>query len=146
MKIENIWKDFRFVISDLFINNRIIEKAIISFYNKNLLNLDEDCFIIIQFKVKLDNSEIRSISYIQTVQIKELNLLIEIFQEFWNIRSEEYHILIVEEIIFTYKIMLFNNDYISKSKISRHVKILTDKKSNIKFKGFNLPNTMDVTE
>jgi hypothetical protein len=69
--------------------------------------------------------------------------LFEIFSEFWNIRDEDYLSLNPSHIVFTYK-LLDNNEIIKTSKINRSIR-LKEKPNSFKFKGYNLPTTMDFT-
>ena len=56
------------------------------------------------FKIQNENGDIRSISYLEVVNVNDLNKLIIVFKEFWNLKDEEYHQYIVNRIIFAYKI------------------------------------------
>jgi len=49
--------------------------------------LNQDQYLTIIFKVKMENENIRSISLSQTIQLKEYYKLYSIFKEYWDIRS-----------------------------------------------------------
>jgi DNA polymerase type B, organellar and viral len=104
---------------------------------------NKDNLILIQFKIKLLNNSYRSISYLQTVNFNDLNDLIDIFIEFWSLRDEDYISLNPSHIVYTYKIINDHNNIIT-TKINRSKSIKSS--DFIKFKGFNLPNTMDFLE
>jgi hypothetical protein len=101
--------------------------------------------IIIQFKVELSNGLIRSISHLQTVSLQdsEIEVLFDIFNEYWNIRSQEYKIESINTIIYTYKI-LFDTGPVVKRRINRAPSLKPA--ASYSFKGYDLPNTMDFTE
>jgi len=67
--------------------------------------LSEDLIIVIQFKVKLDSGEFRSISRLQMEYIKDYEILLKIFIYYWNNKSEDYYLVNYSDIIFTYKIL-----------------------------------------
>jgi hypothetical protein len=85
--MKNNWLDFRFIINNLLISENIIKISLNELYNTKLNLLNKEQFILIQFKI-IDNKQIcRSISYLQTIKLKEFHLLNEIFNEFWNVKS-----------------------------------------------------------
>jgi hypothetical protein len=85
--MKNNWLDFRFIINNLLISENIIKMSLNELYNTKLNLLNKEQFILIQFKI-IDNKQIcRSISYLQTIKLKEFHLLNEIFNEFWNVKS-----------------------------------------------------------
>lgn len=139
----NKWLDFNYEIKNQILTNQHITIALLKFWNEIISKLENEQYIHIQFKIKLDNNLIRSISYIQTVKKEDYQLLLDSFISFWDIRSEDYHINIVSGIIFNYK--LISKDFnIIESKINLHNKINLNKKATFKFGGFNLPTTMDI--
>lgn len=108
--------------------------------------VNKDTSILIQFKIKIDKNNYRSISYLQTVKLNDLKDLTDVFTEFWNLRDEDYTSLTPTHIVFSYKYLNDTLKYGSliSSKFNRD-KSLNNKKS-INFKGFNLPNTMDFSK
>jgi hypothetical protein len=92
--------------------------------------------------------EIRSISFMQKVGINDFESLLEIFNEFWLMRSEQYHSMNVLKIIYTYKMV--SNETLSISSNSKLIRTFLPKenkeKEEISFSGINLPNTMDLTD
>lgn len=119
--------------------------------------------LLIIFKIKTINNQIRSISYMQIIGLDEIDLLKKIFIEFWELKTEEYFQAEVTDILFTYKIIL-SPDLERKTLKSEGAVLLGESgliikeevekgryKNSIKrqsvnrtlFSGINLPNTMD---
>lgn len=136
--IFNKWTDFYYELDPQIITKNKIIAALSKLYSE-LNQLSNDLTILIQFKIKIDNNNFRSISYLQSINIDQFNELKDIFIEFWNFKDEDYISLKASHIIFTYKI-INPNFYKIKPKINR-TKLLYD--NTINFKGYNLPNTMD---
>ena len=63
-----------------------------------LENNSTSSLILIQFKINNNNN--RSISYLQTVKLDELNDLIDIFIEFLNLRDEDYRSWKLSHIVY----------------------------------------------
>ena len=107
MKNNTRWKHFTYPLLNSLVFGDKIYKALANFwYNciKGKSNFN------IQFKVKFVTGERRSISYLQTVTNKDLDLLCEIFTEFWNIKSDYYHQSKIDEIIFIYQFINIDTD------------------------------------
>lgn len=140
----NKWQDYYYKLDNKLLDNHHIISALNSLfkYLDFLSTFDSEPIIIIQFKIKLDNNQFRSISYLQTVKRSEIEDLLEIFIEFWNLRDPDYFSLIPSHIVFTYKIVVTNKEEIKTSKLNRS-KTITENPNLFKFKGFNLPCTMD---
>jgi len=86
---------------------------------------------------------------LQTVKLEEFNDLRDIFIEFWNLRDEDYKSLSLSHIVYSYKI--FDSSIVGPGDVSlTSSKFNRDKSINtipsIKFKGFNLTNTMDFSK
>src|ERR1700755_406662 len=94
--IRSKWNDFEVQIKDKLLTKNFIRYSLDLFWNEEILNIKEDQFILIQFKVKISAGIIRSISHVQTVQKKDYNILLESFLIFWDIRSEDYKLTEVE--------------------------------------------------
>lgn len=56
-------------------------------------NLSKDQVMLIQFKIKLSNEIYRSISHVQIVKENDKSSLLDSFNIFWEIKSEEYHVM-----------------------------------------------------
>lgn len=145
----NKWLDYSINLNNHIINDITIKESLILFWKDIVSNLDVNDFILIQFKIKDTLGEFKSISYIQRVNKNDFNLLLYSFIEYWNIKSEDYHLIEASGIRFTYKLLSLNLN-IKESKLTKHVKISNDlnlnKESSFKFKGYNLPCTMDITQ
>ena len=89
----------------------------------------------------------------QTIKLKDLNDLIDIFIEFWNLRDEDYKSLSLSHILYSYKVLESSNEsnsvVIGKTSINTS-KFNRDKSINtipsINFKGLNLPSSMDFSQ
>jgi hypothetical protein len=141
--ISSSWLDYSININSNILNYNSLEYLIRKFWKEIINNITENKSIFIQLKFKDENNNYRSIYYVQeiTYENKDLFILIKIFNEFWSIKCEDYYSIKIKSLIFTYKIIENKNNY--KSKLNSH-KIITNNK-NIKFAGWNLPNTMDFS-
>ncbi len=87
------WQHFSINIGAILSNNKI--KIALQELWKNRINENKLKFNI-QFKIKYDETEIRSISYLQqNISSKDFDQLLEIFKEFWNVKSDYYHHLLI---------------------------------------------------
>jgi len=90
----NKWQDFIYPLQNQLLQIHHLSNALIELWK--LFNQgpslkggrDENNLIQIQFKVQLHNGLTRSISYVQTINKNDYNLLLDSFKEFWNIRSD----------------------------------------------------------
>jgi hypothetical protein len=154
MKMERIaqfksnWEDFEVSFQNKLLTRSKLRYSLFKFWNDKLLNkISTEQFILIQFKVKISSGIFRSISHVQTVQIKDYKDLLEIFAIFWELRSEEYKLTEIESIIYNYKILELTNTCISKSKLTKF-KIeskVKDETKKFNFKGYSLPCSMDIS-
>lgn len=146
--ISNYWITYPIKIENLILTNDLIVKSLNQFWLEIVSNLSLNQYILIQFKIVDTTGEIKSISYVQLVNKTELNSLSKIFIEFWDIKSENYHLMQISDIIFMYKILPLSLD-IKESKLSVHKKrkfnVKNNKISSFKFNGNNLPCTMDFS-
>ena len=154
----NQWSDYFFNLNVINSKNIITDKQItlaIDSFKKNIfsqidqehnlsyneLSTNEDPFkLLIIFKIKTINNQIRSISYMQTINFQDIDQLKQLFIEFWNLRSEDYFLAEISYIIFTYKIVTEN----LRTKILKS-NIITDEttyKSNINDKELPRINQM----
>jgi|SRR5277367_1761101 hypothetical protein len=77
------WQDFYFKLENQLMTEDLIKQSLLLLYKKissDLYNY-RDYFILIQFKIKINNSY-RSISYLQTIKFEEFFDLEDIFLEF----------------------------------------------------------------
>nr|YP_010296719.1 hypothetical protein MN596_mgp11 [Polyozellus multiplex]UMI33312.1 hypothetical protein [Polyozellus multiplex] len=101
--ILNKWFDYNYNFDNQILIYDYIGNVLKKFLSDRVVNLEEDLFILIQFKLKLSDDLYRSISYVKTIRIKIINYYLILSYYFGNIRSENYHITTVSSIIFTYK-------------------------------------------
>lgn len=98
--------------------------------------------------MKTINHQYRTISPLQIVDIEDLSYLSDLFNEFLNLKSEEYYVAAYSDIIFTYKVVDIHN---LETKILSPEKIKAEQSNKLliesvtRFGGYNLPNTMDFT-
>jgi len=135
MKINNQinkWIDFSYKIESQILTDKQISLALdslnyqellplLELYNKDKnkdknLNsveitnhIEDNLKLLIILKIKTVNQQRRTISYMQTLGIREFNQLHEIFSEYWNLKTEDYYLAAISEITFTYKIVYTNN-------------------------------------
>jgi len=141
----NKWNDFYYGLYPQIITNIAITNAVVAFTDhlKNN-NLSKDSKILIQFKIKIEENNYRSISILQTINFNknEIDELIDVFIGFWEFRDEGYHCLNPSYIVFTFKIL---SDDLEKENIKikfNKIKINESLKT-VNFKGYNLPYIMD---
>lgn len=103
----NKWNDFYYKVESHIVTDNQITLALDSFKVQELLpllelyikdkdlksienikNLIDNFKLLIIFKIKTNNQQIRTISYMQTLGIGEFNQLYEIFSEYWNLKTE----------------------------------------------------------
>lgn len=172
VKKKNNWMNFKYILKQnqllsnnliAFIFNKLWETSVISTADKN-----SEIFII--FKVYLLNfNSYKTIGPMQRKSLLDKNLLIAIFQELWNIQSDEYKNSIVTEIDIGFYIA--DNTHINDTKNSAinndKTTSIESKKNNSKFlssrsystlrnininnnttlwSGYNLPKTMNLSE
>lgn len=138
----NKWIDYYYKLENQILTERHIIDALFSLFEIFPSSIEDNSLILIQFKIKFLDNNYRSISYLQSVTINDLNELKDIFIEFWNLRDEDYISLNPSHIIFTYKII--NNDLLTETKLNRSRSVKTVPSFN--FKGYNLPKTMDYSK
>jgi hypothetical protein len=144
--IINKWIDYHYNLNNKLLSSIQINLSINDLF-KNFIELSQNTFISIQFKIEFNNNQYRSVSFLQTVKLTEKEDLIENFIEFWDIRDQDYISLNPSIIIYTYKLISENNGIIVTSRLNRSKSIILEKESkdSFIFKGYNLPSTMDFT-
>jgi hypothetical protein len=75
------------------------------FWNTIIIpNLAEDKSFLIQFKIQLADKRYRSISKVQSCDIKNYETLLDNFELSWDIKDDTYNQLPVDYIIFVYRL------------------------------------------
>lgn len=70
----------------------------------------------------------------------DFNKLYEILKELLDLKDESYENLPLQKITFSYKIVASSSELMTKDKISKS----KQKVKSYQFKGYNLPNTMNI--
>lgn len=109
------WIEFIYPLNNQIITKDLIKKSLHLFWTQIIKTelISEDKVFAIQFKVKLRDGEIRSISKVQKVDSKDLESLIKLFISYWEIKSDEYQSTESLEIIFNYN--LFKEENLTKN-------------------------------
>jgi hypothetical protein len=82
-KLEtNKWLTYLIKMDDLVLSNEKILDSLKKFWNDVVSKLDDNQYILIQFKIVDVGAGYKSISYVQRVNKKDLSSLINIFIEF----------------------------------------------------------------
>jgi len=138
------WIEFTYPLNNKIITKDLIKKSLELFWTQIIKTelISEDKVFTIQFKVKLRDGIIRSISKVQTVNSKDFDTLVKLFISFWEIKSDEYQLSESLEIILNYN--LFKEKNFTKNIYKPHL-LKSEEKSLFNFKGYKLPNTMDLT-
>lgn len=154
----NYWHDYYFNIDSIstvhlssfgLLTKTKISLAVNSFKEMIFNNVSptSDLKLLIIFKIKTKSEQFRNISYMQTIDLKDIDSLKQLFNEYWDLREEDYYLAKITDIIFTYKIININlPTKILKKKDLNKINNTSNKKDNLPvFSGFKLPNTMDLT-
>ena len=141
---NNKWYEAVYPTGFVNVSPKLIENGIKDLYEILLLrNINPNQVILIQLKLKHPSGFFRSISLVQNIRFKEFYELINIFIEYWDIRSEDYHIEKWEDILFMFQIPVED----IKPKLVRAKRKSEIHKAYIfRYGGYKLPNTMDITE
>lgn len=158
--ISGKWNYYICNINEKIINNLIIQNTLNNFKEEIISKLRDNQKVLMQFKIGIkDNpvsdslsnfSLVRNISTVDTITKKSFHLIYDIYQEYWNLKLDEYNsmfdsININEEnlsIIYSYNIVPSSINL----KISEPKKLNSNKSIPfLNFKGYSLPNTMDFT-
>lgn len=138
----NIWNDYEYPLKGQLLSPNTITIAL-DLLHKNLEGITAETTIFIQFKIKIEQ-EWRSVSYLQTIELKNFMDLKEIFIEYLDLRDQDYILSNPNAIIFTYKLV---NSGSIKPRINRARNITeTEESKTFSWKGHNLPRTMDFTQ
>ena len=97
------------------------------------------------FKVRTTDNIIRSISTLQRVNSITKFTLIEYFYAHWDLKSDNYNQLSIDEVIFNYKIIDSESVH-TKSIINKPVKVERTWVDYLKIGYYNFPMNMDLFE
>lgn len=138
----NKWNTVEYItpLSTLQINS--IKDSLSLLWKDVFFKLENKQLFRIQFKLRLKNTGYISVSHIQIFNNEDLDTAIEIFNEFWSIKEDNYAQLEVEKIVYTYFI-IDDESSIKERRVLRSHKRL--KAEPFKIMGYSLPNTMDLS-
>jgi hypothetical protein len=149
----NKWYDYSYNLDSQLVSDIHITLALDFFKRFLLLSsiekgiINDNLKLLIFFKIITTNNQKRTISFMQTIDLKDFSQLYQLFIEFWNLKTEDYYLAITSDIIFSYKLIddsiipvgftkILNAEYNNKLKRTNN--------NVFKFGGFNLPATMDI--
>lgn len=119
------------------------------FWNTIIIpNLAEDKSFLIQFKIQLADKRYRSISKVQSCDIKNYETLLDNFELSWDIKDDTYNQLPVDYIIFVYRLPAAEEKW-NLIKINKPIDNQIVNKEHMpinktKISSYSLPNTMDL--
>lgn len=87
--LNSKWIEFSYPLNNQIITKDLIKKSLDLFWSQVIKSelISEDKVFAIQFKVKLRDGVIRSISKVQKVDSKDLYSLIKLFISYWEINQ-----------------------------------------------------------
>ena len=118
--------------------------SVINFYTDVLSKLQNDQYLFIVFRIKNEDNLYRNISTFQTISKLDIKDFTNTCLEYLQIKTDNYIQEEFTEFIFNYKI-IGGSLSITTSKINSLNNKL-DKPKLLKFKSFNFPQTMDITQ
>jgi hypothetical protein len=147
----NKWLSFKYPVENNLFTKSTIKLSLLKFkeqvLNQYLLE-NPDHTLLILFKIKTANKQYRNISYLQTIKLSEFDVLEKLFQEYWDLKDEEYYLAPITDVIFPFKFIASEKQN-PKNKIPTKIIKVEDTKpkeyKGLKFSGFILPSTMDIT-
>jgi len=138
--IEILIKD-----TDLLNFKQMIIVLVYKFWNEVVINYNSDQFFMVQLHVYIDNVGYRTISYVQTINNKDLKLLIKKFLNFWYLKLSNYQLKDILKLSISYRILPLDGN-ITQSKLNEHKNIMSEKIKSFKIGNFDLPSTLDFTK
>lgn len=99
--------------------------------------------LLVLFKIKSIDNTYRTLSLLQILNFEEIDKLTPLFIEYWNLRTEDYFLNEISDMVIYYKIVDTSLETKllkpkSRSNFNEDIKIR-------KFGGYSLPTTMDFT-
>jgi hypothetical protein len=156
---QNKWLDFTYNLVSGIITGDEIQDSLEKFKNEILLSSDlsngkinKDLKLVVLFKIKSINNQYRTISPMQILEVKDFNQLNEVFLAYWSLKTDDYYVAQISDIIYTYKLVNTKSSPL-KSKLILPDKFTVNKegdfdgmkKDNLSFGGYNLPNSMNIS-
>lgn len=137
----NKWQEFKYTLPNKLVSPYHIQTAISNFAESILSKLSDSHYLLIIFKIRTEDNLLRSISVVQKVNKLQLDNLIEVFIEYWQLKIDNYHQFDIKEIIFNY-LIIDNEQKISKPKLNRPKPVVI-MQNLLQVGGYNFPATMD---
>jgi len=103
------------------------ERALHLLWTSVFTKLEQDQLFLIPFKICSTDGSYRSISFVQALTKNDLDSAIVIFNEFLNLKQENYESLQVKDILFVYRLVKPNSKITSKAISLSPVSINKDK-------------------
>nr|QWO71388.1 DNA polymerase [Termitomyces sp. T70a] len=131
------------------ITSFIIDAILCEFQRKIIDNLDEKSSMLIQFRIRdEEGSQFRSISTIERINKSLFGQISDVYKELWELKDNEYNsILSNPKMYIAYHILPSDvNDKLKEPKVKTLERRGNSNKLNFMFKGYSLPNTMDLFE
>jgi hypothetical protein len=146
--IKDKWQDKHYELNFQIINEIIIRDTLNKFKESVMDKLEDNDFILLIFKIKIEGNLYRNISNIQRVNKLDFNLILEIFLESWQLKLQNYKEMKLNEIIFRY-LIIPKELKVKESKIfpkEDKTKTKKDIIDTMRIGTYNLPNTTDINK
>lgn len=135
------WNNFILPINNVPLTIPIISFLLFSFWKHIVPKLENKTYGLMM-KVHFENGSVRSITDMQILKTETFDDMESVFQDYWNLRSDDYHLMPVSEVILSFRLFKpFINTKIEKAKDPT-----IKNKPLFSFKGYSIPNTMDLSE
>ena len=162
-KLQKNWKEYNYKVESNLVNSNLISNCVKQFWKKIISKFSKNISIAIQLKIQHSElKEFRSITNVQVISNKDelLQDVIDLFVSSWKDCNEYYHLLIIDNIIISYKELNLVGQQTKFNSFSEQKKIdetttltrLRSKKDLLKknrftFKGKTmLPSTLNLTK
>ena len=105
-KLQKNWKEYNYKVESNLVNSNLISNCVKQFWKKIISKFSKNISIAIQLKIQHSElKEFRSITNVQVISNKDelLQDVIDLFVSSWKDCNEYYHLLIIDNIIISYK-------------------------------------------
>lgn len=144
----NKWLNYKVVIENNLLTRTRLKHCFNTFWDSRIAtNLNENNAALVQLKVLFTDKRVRSISYVQSVDIHSRDKLFENFFVMWSLRDEEYQGLQLDSLIFNYKFPKVKNKTWNLVKINEPQSFKKVNKpvfNSTKISSYSIPNTMEL--
>lgn len=140
-----IWNNYMISIDNNLLTKDIIRSSLDQYWLEIMNKLSDSNFVFFIFKVQFDTGKFKSLSYLQKINNRDYDNILDLLVETLGSKSEEYHITKIISIVFTYKIIPEDKlDLVNKKSNIIKNKMVKKANKNFTFGGFVLPSSMDV--